>query len=62
MFTMGEGHIFIDHIPLEVVGLVATLLETARIADLCVRRARPLPGEKVSQRYLTVHPFAFHMI
>jgi hypothetical protein len=62
MFIMGEGHIFVEHISPEVFGLVATLLETARIADLCVRHARPFSGKEVSQRYLTIHPFASHMI
>jgi hypothetical protein len=62
MFIMGEGHIFVEHISPEVFGLVATRLETARIADLCVRHARPFTGQKKSQRYLTIHPLAFHMI
>ena len=59
---MGEGNIFIEHIPLEVFGFVATLLETARIADLCVGHARPFSGEEIGQRYLTIHPFASQMI
>jgi hypothetical protein len=57
MFSVGEGHIFIEHIRLEVFGLVATLLEAARVADLCVGHARPFSGEEIGQRYLTVHPF-----
>jgi hypothetical protein len=62
MFIMGEGHIFVEHISPKVFGLVAALLETARIANLCVRHARPFPGKEVSQRYLTIYPFASHMI
>jgi hypothetical protein len=62
MFIMRKGHILIEHISPEFFGLVATLLETACIADLCVRHARPFPGEEVSQRYLTIYPFASHMI
>jgi len=58
MFVMGEGHIFVEHIPLQVIGLVATLLETARITDLRVGHARPFSREEVSQRNLTIHPFA----
>ena len=41
---------------------MAASLETTRIADLCMGLARALPGEEVSQRYLAIHPFAFHMI
>ena len=62
MFTMGEGHILIDHISPEVFGLVATFLKTACIADLCVRRARPLARQEVGQRDLSVHPFALEMV
>jgi hypothetical protein len=59
---MGEGDILIDHIPLEVFDLVATLLETARITDLCVGRTRPFSGKKIGQRYLTIHPLPPQMI
>ena len=62
MFSMGEGHILIDHIPLEIFDLMASLLETTRIVDLCVRPARPLPRDEIGQRYLAIHPFAFQMI
>jgi hypothetical protein len=41
---------------------MAAFLKAARIADLCMGLARALSGEEVSQRYLTVHPFAFYMI
>ena len=49
MVIMGEGHILIDHIPLEAFNLMTSLLEAACIADLSVRRTRPLPREEVSQ-------------
>ena len=49
VFSMGKGHILIDHIPLEVFDLMTSLLEAARIADLRVRRARPLPRQEVGQ-------------
>jgi hypothetical protein len=41
---------------------MAAFLETTRITNLCMGLARALPGEEVSQRYLTIHPFAFQMI
>jgi hypothetical protein len=62
MFSMGEGYILIDHIPLEVFDLVTSLLEAARITDLCVGRTRPFSGKKIGQRYLTIHPFTSQMI
>jgi len=59
---MGEGYILIDHIPLEVFDLVTSLLEAARITDLCVGRTRPFSREEVSQGYLTINPFTSQMI
>jgi hypothetical protein len=59
---MGETHIFIDHISLKVFNLVASLLETTRIADLCMGSAWPLPGDEVGKRDLAIHPFSFKMI
>ena len=47
VFPMGESHILIDHIPLEVFNLMASLLEATRIADLCVGLARFLSGDEV---------------
>jgi hypothetical protein len=41
---------------------MAAFLKTTRIADLCMGFARALPGEEISQRYLAIHPFTFHMI
>jgi len=34
MFPMGEGHILIDHVSLEISSLMASLLEATRIVDL----------------------------
>jgi hypothetical protein len=62
MFSMGEGHILVSHISLEVFGPVATLLKTACIAYLCMRHARPFPGKEVSQRYLAIYPLPPQMI
>jgi hypothetical protein len=47
VLPMGEGHILIDHISLEVFNLMASLLEATRIADLCVGFARFLSGDEV---------------
>lgn len=62
MLVMGEGHIFIDHVPLKVFDLMTSLLEATRIADLGVRRTRPLPRQEVSQRHLAIHPFPPQMV
>jgi hypothetical protein len=49
MFFVREGYILVDHILLEILNLMASLLEATCIADLCVRRARPFPGNKIGQ-------------
>jgi hypothetical protein len=43
VFPVREGHVFIDHICFEIVRLVASLLKTGRIADLCMRLTGLLP-------------------
>ena len=62
MFSMGKGHILIDHIPLKVFDFMASLLEATRIVDLRMRLVWPFSGDKVGQRYLTIHPLPFHMV
>jgi hypothetical protein len=59
---MGKGHIFIDHISLEIFSLMTSLLETARIADLCMGSAWPFSRDEIGKRDLAVHPFSFKMI
>jgi hypothetical protein len=59
---MGEGNILISHISLQVIDLMATLLETAHITDLGVGHARPFSGEEIGQRYLAIHPLPPQMI
>jgi hypothetical protein len=43
VFSMREGHVLVNHIPLEIIDLMATPLETACVADLGVGSTRPLP-------------------
>ena len=62
MFSVRERHILIDHVSLKVVGLMTSLLEAARVADLGVRRTRPLPRQEVSQRHLAIHPFPLEVV
>jgi hypothetical protein len=62
MFSVGEGHVLVNHIPLEVLDLMAPLLETTRIVDLCVRHARFFPRDEIGQRYLTIHPLSPQMV
>jgi len=59
MLSMGKSNILVDHISLQVFDLVATLLETTRITNLCMRFARPFPRNKIGHRHLTVDPFPF---
>jgi hypothetical protein len=47
VFPVGEGHILIDHIPLEILDLVTSLLKATRIADLGMRFARSFSGDKI---------------
>jgi hypothetical protein len=49
MFSMGEGHILIDHISLNLFNFVTPLLETTRIPNLSMGPARRLPGDKIGQ-------------
>ena len=62
VLLMGESHIFIDHLLLEILDSMTSVLETTGVANLCMRPARPLSGDEIGQRHLTIHPFAFQMI
>ena len=42
VFPMGESHILVDHIFLEILYLMASLLKATLIVDLCMRFAGPL--------------------
>ena len=59
MFTMGESDILIDHVSPEILHLMATLLQTACIADLRMRHGRLFPRDEISQRNLSVDPLPF---
>jgi hypothetical protein len=48
MFAMGERHIFIDHVSLEIPGLMASLLEATRIVDFCMRPLGGLTRDEIS--------------
>jgi hypothetical protein len=62
MFSVRESHVFVNHISLQIVNLMATLLKAACIADLGVRRTRPFPRKEISKGYLAIDPLPFHMI
>jgi hypothetical protein len=49
VFSMGEGHILIDHVSLEILDLMTPLLEATRIADLGMGLRGFLSGDEVSQ-------------
>jgi hypothetical protein len=48
MFPVGEGHIFVDHVSLEIFSLMASLLEATRIVDLCMRPFWRLARDEIS--------------
>jgi hypothetical protein len=62
MLSMGKRHILINDVPLKILNLVAPLLEAARIAYLRMGPARPLSGDEISQRYLSIHPLPPQMV
>jgi hypothetical protein len=62
MLAVRKGYIFIDHIPLEVLNFMASVLEAGPITDFSVGFAGSLAGEEVGQRDLPVHPFPLQMI
>ena len=61
MLPVGEGNILVDHVSLEVLDLVTSLLEAARITDLGMGSVRPLSGDEVGQGYLAIDPFPFQV-
>jgi hypothetical protein len=48
MFPVGEGHIFINHVFLEIFNLMASLLEATRVVDLCMRPLGCLARDEIS--------------
>ena len=62
VFPVGEGYVLVDHVPLEIVRLVTSLLEAGRIADLSMGPVRFLPRDEVGQGDLTVDPFPLQMV
>jgi hypothetical protein len=59
MLAMGEGDILIDHVSPEILDLMASLLQTACIADLRMRQGRLFPRDEIGQRDLSVDPLPF---
>jgi hypothetical protein len=62
MFSVRKGYIFVNHISLQIVNLMAALLKAACIADLGVRRTRPFSRKEIGQGYLAIDPLPSHMI
>lgn len=62
MFSVREGDVFVNHVSLQIVNLMAALLQAACIADLGVRRARSFPRKEIRQGHLAVDPFPLQMI
>jgi len=57
VLSVGKSNILVNHIFLQVFDFVATLLETTRITNLCMRFVWPLPRNEIGQRNLTINPF-----
>ena len=47
VFSMGKGHILIDHVSLEIFRFMAPLLEAGGVADLSVGLGGFLPGDEI---------------
>jgi hypothetical protein len=62
VFSVWKSHIFIDHVSLQILNLMASLLETTGIVNLRVRPIRCLSRDKIGQWDLAIHPFALQMI
>jgi hypothetical protein len=48
VLSVGEGHILIDHISLQIFSLMTTLLETTRVVDLRMRPIGRLTRDEIS--------------
>ena len=62
VFSMGEGDVLIDHVSLEILSLMTSLLEAGRITDLRVGLRGFLSGDEVGQGDLSIHPLSFHVV
>jgi len=47
MLPVGESHVLVEHVSLEIFGLMASLLEATRIVDLSMRPLRGLPRDEI---------------
>jgi hypothetical protein len=61
MLSVGKSHILVNHISLEIFNLVAALLQTTRVTDLCMRFVGSFPRDEIGQGNLTVDPFSFQV-
>ena len=62
VFSVREGDVLVDHVPLEIRLSVAPFLQATRIAYLRMGRVRFFPGDEVSQGDLSVHPFTLQVV
>jgi hypothetical protein len=44
---MRKSHVLVDHVSLEILNLMASLLQATRIADLRMGFAGGLPGDEI---------------
>lgn len=62
MFSMGERYILVNHVLLKVFDLMASFLQTGRIADLSMGFGRPFARKEVGEGDLSIHPFPFEVV
>jgi hypothetical protein len=62
MFSMGEGHILIDHIPLEILDLMTPILHTVTIINFIMDFLEAFPNHEISQGELEIYPLPLKMI
>jgi hypothetical protein len=57
-----KGHVLKDHLPLQILTAMTSLLKTGGITDLRMRHGRPFAGNKHDQGNLSILPFPLQMI
>jgi hypothetical protein len=59
---MVKGHVFKDHLPLQILTAMTSLLKTGGITDLRMRLGWPFAGDKHDQGNLSIPPFPLQVI
>ena len=62
MRPVGKANILKDHIPLQVINAVATLLQTVSIVHLIMQFSKPFANHKIGHSQLEIHPLPFEVV